>query len=149
MGQGRRPVPGGEDDATDGTVNDPAAAKASGVGPRETRERLLPATSFPMWVFDRGSRAIVAANDAALREYGYTREQLLECKVDDICVEPGSVGDLLATPGPAAAVWTEALWQRRKDGSTFEADVAAIESGDAGHPTTMVLVKRRPRSSEP
>ena len=99
-----------------------------------------------MWIFDRRSGAILAANDAAARAYGYTREQLLACKVDEICrpCDPGR--GLLTTPRSEGASWTGTLRQSRKDGSTFEADVAMTETGDPEHPATMVLVQPVPGS---
>ncbi len=45
----------------------------------------LVATSFaPTWIFDRQTLRILAVNDAALRVYGYSREQFLSLTILDL-----------------------------------------------------------------
>ena len=38
----------------------------------------------PMWVFDTRTFAFLAVNDAAVRQYGYSREQFLSMTILDI-----------------------------------------------------------------
>jgi PAS domain S-box-containing protein len=139
-----------------GTVACPAREPGDGIparlGPIEVRlmpEReagraanwRLPVSPFPMWIVDRHSGAIVGANDAAVEAYGYTREQLLACTVDDICPPQGPGDGLLMAPRTDVTPLVRALRQRRRDGSTFEADIATIDCSDAERTATMVLVR--------
>ena len=42
----------------------------------------------PMWVYDDSTRLFLAVNEAAIRRYGYTREEFLSMTRHDIRVEP-------------------------------------------------------------
>ncbi len=55
---------------------------------------------FPLWVHDSASGRILAANEAAVRGYGYGREELLQMKVDAL-LAPSEAASLGA-PGPEA-----------------------------------------------
>jgi PAS domain-containing protein len=115
------------------------AEEVSGIHPLSggaTRSWYLPASPFAMWIFDRRSGALLAANDAALRAYGCTAAQLLACNVDDVC--PG--GELLTIPLAMPATWIGTVRQRRRDGSTFESDLALTDVADCEPGATMVLV---------
>jgi hypothetical protein len=81
-----------------------------------------------------------------LRAYGYTRDELLACSVNDICRSRGPGGGLLTTPVSEGAPWTGTFRHCRKDGSTFEGDVTTIDVGDAEQPATMLLVQPQPGS---
>jgi PAS domain S-box-containing protein len=94
-----------------------------------------------MWIFDRDSGAIVAANAAAVGAYGYTHEQLLACTVDDICPPEGPGEGLLMAPRTDVTPRIRSIRQQRRDGSTFEAEIATIDCSDAEHTATMVLVR--------
>ncbi len=94
-----------------------------------------------MWIFDRDSGAIVTANDAAAEAYGYTHEQLLMCSVDDICPPQGPGDGLLAAPRTDVTPLVRTVRQQRRDGSTFDAEIATIDYSDAEHTATMVLVR--------
>lgn len=97
----------------------------------------LPRCPFAMWTFDWNNGDILAANDAAVRLYGYPRQQLLSATVDDLCRSPlGSLLELDPTLSPE----TTAVWHRRRDRSTFQTEISMIESGGAGVTATMVLV---------
>ena len=40
---------------------------------------------LPMWVFDRRNRSFLAVNDAAVRKYGYSREEFLAMTLGQVC----------------------------------------------------------------
>src|SRR5262249_42038954 len=55
------------------------------LGESEGRSRpLFENTPQPMWVYDRETLAFLAVNEAACRHYGYSREEFLRMKVQDI-----------------------------------------------------------------
>jgi PAS domain-containing protein len=90
-----------------------------------------------MWAFDRASGDIVAANAAACRLYGFTRDELLACSVDDVCRSPlGSLlrVDLLVSPQD------ETVWHRRRDRSTFQTEISMIANASSDGSTATVLV---------
>ncbi|MBI5470924.1 MAG: PAS domain S-box protein [Ignavibacteriae bacterium] len=41
----------------------------------------------PMWIFDRTSLAFLDVNDAAIKVYGYSRDEFLRLTVHDICLQ--------------------------------------------------------------
>jgi PAS domain S-box-containing protein len=46
--------------------------------------QLFEASPRPMWVFERSSRRVVAVNDAAVAMYGWSRDELLQMRLDDL-----------------------------------------------------------------
>jgi PAS domain S-box-containing protein len=82
-------------------------------------------------LFDE-ERRVVEANQPALAAYGYSREELLGMSARELCAE-GPDGDLdrrLLEAG--AGIETFECLQRRKDGSTFPAEVSASRLSIAG-----------------
>jgi len=73
----------------------------------ETRYRtLFDANPLPMWVFEIDSLRFIAVNDAAIRHYGYTREEFLGMRVSGV-----EVGER----------------HRRKDGSLIDVEITSFE----------------------
>ncbi|WP_084165245.1 ATP-binding response regulator [Skermanella stibiiresistens] len=77
------------------TVSAQAAASlpfTSGAGHATGQDALARITSsfaflrnpLPLWIFDRGTLAFVAVNDAALARYGYSRDRFLDMRISDI-----------------------------------------------------------------
>ena len=53
--------------------------------PQEASFRLLfEGNPIPMWVYEHGTMRFIAVNDAAIRQYGYTREQFLTMTLLDV-----------------------------------------------------------------
>lgn len=99
----------------------------------------LISSRFPMWVFDLSSGAIVEANDAAAETYGYAREELLACTVENIC-PLADLGDLvLMGLGVQDVTWVGPSLQRRKDGTMFAADIGMMATGEGARVATVVI----------
>jgi PAS domain S-box-containing protein len=111
-------------------------AAVSPVGRRARQADRLPESPLPMWIFHIEGGAIVAANEAATRAYGYTLDELLACRLGDLF--PDEVGMLTELLGRASP-WTGTFRQRRKDGGTFEVDAAMIDMGGTGPTAIMVI----------
>ncbi|MDB4887837.1 MAG: hypothetical protein JWN79_3275 [Gemmatimonadetes bacterium] len=87
-------------------------------------ELLFHSAPGPMWVLDVESMAIHAVNDAALAQYGYSRDEFLQLTLRD-----------LRTPGSRAAFWrvqramlagqdVHGIYKhRRRDGSVLDVEV--------------------------
>ena len=108
----------------------------------EERYRLLfDATPLPIFVFDSETFGYLAFNDAALRKYGYSREELLAMTVLDIrpAEDVPRLKAFLASIEPAN-LNTGSWRHRKKDGTTFEVEITthAIEFG--GRPARLVVV---------
>ncbi len=93
---------------------------------RESEERyrqLFEHNPQPMWVFDIKSLFFLAVNDAAIRHYGYSREEFLGMNLEDICPPdtlPGLMNSLSDNSDPhIAGVWKH----RRKDGTVIEVEM--------------------------
>ncbi len=96
----------------------------------------------PMWVFDNETLKFLAVNEAAVRQYGYRREEFLEMSIKD--VRPGEevprleayLARLPAQRGPApASVWRH----RKKDGSVMEVEVTSQALRFDGRAARLVL----------
>ena len=93
----------------------------------EERFRLLfAANPQPMWVYDLQSLAILEVNEAAIAQYGYTREEFLRMRITDI-LPPEAVPRLLEPiQERRAGLAPASIWQhRRKDGGVIESTIAA------------------------
>jgi diguanylate cyclase (GGDEF)-like protein/PAS domain S-box-containing protein len=93
----------------------------------QTRYRTMFNTSpVPMWLYEPDGFRIVEVNDAALAQYGYTREEFLGLTALDLR-EPAEIprflayssGELGSSNDPRAGTWKH----RRKDGSTLYVEI--------------------------
>jgi PAS domain S-box-containing protein len=91
----------------------------------------------PMWVFDRGSLAFLAVNDAAIRQYGYSRAEFLRMTILDIRPpeDETSVRDSFVPGLSRPQVWTHV----RKDGSPLLAEITAHDLTFGEKPARLVL----------
>lgn len=107
----------------------------------ERRYRLLfERNPLPFWVFDAQTLAFLEVNDAAVRHYGYRREEFLAMTVLDI--RPPEDGQsvresLLGAPNPEGEIWRHL----KKDGSVIDVRIytATIVYGD--RPARLVLAE--------
>lgn len=103
----------------------------------------------PMWVLDLRSCRFLEINDAALRQYGFTYEEVMALSGRDL-VLPSAVTQFLqdlAKPCPAAE--ERGIWQHcRKDGTLIEVEVTAVDLNYAGTQARLIVandVSRRRR----
>ena len=108
----------------------------------EERYRLLfEANPLPMWVYDARTLRFLAVNEAAVRHYGYTRQEFLAMAITDIRPREdvdGLLADLQARGGPgspAAGTWRH----RRKDGTLIDVEITAGKVTFEGRPAALVL----------
>ncbi|MGZ6266817.1 MAG: PAS domain S-box protein [Candidatus Limnocylindrales bacterium] len=109
-----------------------AAEEAQRDSERRYRD-LFEMNPLPMWVFDVETLRFLAVNDAAVRNYGYSREEFLEMTVAEVH-PPGDLPALLedvAAP-PSQDYRRRDPWRHvRKDGTLMEVEMRArdLESG--------------------
>ncbi|MEW6501435.1 MAG: PAS domain S-box protein, partial [Thermodesulfobacteriota bacterium] len=107
----------------------------------ESRYRqLFESNPQPMWVYDIETLAFLAVNDAAVRGYGYSREEFLRMTIADI--RPAE--DVSRLRENVAAV-TEGLdeaglWRhRKKDGTLIDVEITSHTLEFAGRKAEVVL----------
>ena len=108
----------------------------------EQRYRLLfDASPMPMWVYEADSLAFVAVNDAAIRHYGYSREEFLAMRILDIRPPedvPALLADVKSRGGPGSP--RTGTWRhRRKDGSIIDVEITAGRITFEGRRAALVL----------
>jgi two-component system cell cycle sensor histidine kinase/response regulator CckA len=83
----------------------------------------------PMWIFDHETLAFLEVNDAALRLYGYSRQEFSSMTVKDIRSpeeEPALVEYLhrLVSGGPPSRSGLAGIWRhRKKDGTQIDVEI--------------------------
>jgi two-component system, cell cycle sensor histidine kinase and response regulator CckA len=92
----------------------------------EGRYRMLfEANPQPMWVFDVDSLAFLAVNEAAIRHYGYTRDEFLAMTIMDIR-PPDDTPGLMPGLERGARQREVALTQhQRKDGTIIDVEITS------------------------
>ncbi|WP_321470021.1 PAS domain S-box protein [uncultured Paludibaculum sp.] len=114
----------------------------------EERYRLMFETSpIPLWVYDNVTLEFLAVNQAAIDDYGYSREEFLAMTIRDI--RPTEDVDLLLErislleKGYEQLDWADQpqrTWRhRRKDGSVFHVDIRSHDVEFDGHRARMVM----------
>ena len=109
----------------------------------EARYRILfEGNPHPIWVFDQTSLQFLAVNAAALRSYGYTREQFLAMKYGDF----QAAGESPAFDLSVGSLVTETLnvgerRHQRKDGSIVWVDVVLHPLMWKGYTACMAVVQ--------
>lgn len=94
----------------------------------------------PMWMFDAATLALVEVNDAAVAQYGYSREEFLGMTIEQIRpkAERTKLAEYLGRTRPPmrkSGIWTH----RRKDGSTFMADITSHSVDHEGKNFVLVM----------
>ncbi len=122
------------------------AALAMGAGQlyREAQEAdrryrlLFEANPQPMWAFDVASLEFLAVNDAAVRFYGYSRDELLAMTIMDI--RPAEEPPGLPFAGEAGRRGESALTRhQRRDGTVVDVELISHELDLDGRRARLVL----------
>ena len=104
----------------------------------EARYRsLFNASPLPSWLLERDTGRFLMVNDRAIEHYGWSREQWLNMKRQDILVDMGLSPDVNAVPGEAQ----KELQHRRRDGSLIEVRVHSSDAQYAGCSATLEIVQ--------
>ena len=108
----------------------------------EAQFRLLfEANPNPMWVFDEETFRFLAVNDAALRHYGYTRDEFLALTVIDI--RPAEERELARAAITGQKGLTEVhvgvFVHQKRDGTPIDVEITASSIPFSGRPGRLVL----------
>jgi diguanylate cyclase (GGDEF)-like protein/PAS domain S-box-containing protein len=100
-------------------------------------------------VFDATDHRCIAVNDAAVRSYGYGRDEFMGLDAEALCATGRISAVVQRAPGEERGTSTTA--HRRKDGSEFDADETVFDFVWAGVPASILLttdVTERVRAEE-
>ncbi len=94
----------------------------------------------PMWFYDLDTLAFVAVNDAAVRKYGWSREEFLRMTIKDIR-PPEDVERLLRATShvPFGLDHTKGWRHRARDGRVFHVEIISYPAPYAGRACELVL----------
>lgn len=109
----------------------------------EARYRaLFESSPFPKWVCDVESLQFLAVNQAALRQYGYSREELLTMTAADLHPPEELEALARAVAGGDPALGHPGPWKhRRKDGSLLDVEVSWQPFAFDGHAARVVIAR--------
>ena len=97
---------------------------------------------MPMWVYDVQSLAFLAVNQAAVENYGYSREEFLRMTVCDIRPAEDIPALLESVSKAPEGLEKAGGWRhRRKDGSLIEVEITSHDLEWAGRPAKLVAVE--------
>jgi len=94
----------------------------------------------PLFVYDVDSLAFLEVNDAAVRRYGYTRDEFRAMTVASVLTSD-QAPPLLSEASDAPDVRRSGPWKHRiKDGSLIDVDVTSIRLVYDGHGARLVVI---------
>ncbi len=95
--------------------------------PVQLYKNLFNLNPLPMWIFDFETLAFIEVNEAAIRQYGYTREEFLQMTIWDI--RPVEEKERLAREGnkvnPGSSIYRQKWCHLKKNGSLIHVEVSA------------------------
>ena len=127
-----------------GSSQDITASHAAEQALRESEarfRRLFVESPLPMWIFDVESFRFLDANHAALRQYGYSLEELLAMRVSEIR-PPEAVPEFEQMVRRSVKAGTEVrglFRHRRKDGTEMDVEVTTQAADFNGRNARLVL----------
>ncbi|MGH9456379.1 MAG: hybrid sensor histidine kinase/response regulator, partial [Thermoanaerobaculia bacterium] len=109
----------------------------------EERFRLLfDKNPYPAWVYDLETLAFLAVNEAAVRQYGWSREEFLGMTIKDIR-PPDTIPDLLRSiedrPDDRTPLLEGVFTHLKKDGTAIEVEIASSPIALFGRPARLIL----------
>lgn len=107
----------------------------------ESRYReLFYANPHPMWAYDTETLRFLAVNDAAVRHYGYTREEFLAMSIEDIRPAEDVPALLENVRAVTSGIDEAGVWRHRlKNGSLIDVEIVSHVLAFDGHRAEVVL----------
>ena len=101
---------------------------------------LFDANPLPMWVYDIETLMFIAVNDAAVKHYGFSREEFLSMRITDIR-PPDEVPKVLAAArAPDSAEFDGGVWRHRtKSGDAILVEVVTHAISVLDRPARLTL----------
>jgi two-component system cell cycle sensor histidine kinase/response regulator CckA len=103
-------------------------------------KRLFAESPYPMWVFDRETLQFLEVNEAAIRQYGFTRDEFLSMTIKDIRPVEDLPRFLESTRQLSDQLSANEVWRhKRKDGQVMDVEINAHSITFDGRPGRLVL----------
>jgi PAS domain S-box-containing protein len=99
----------------------------------------------PMWVFDQKTLAFLEVNEAAVQQYGYSREEFLKMTVRQLLAEEDSpamieyLHNLVAENNPSRLDFAGMWRHRKKDGSLIDVELKWSTISYHGKPASLTM----------
>ena len=110
---------------------------------RESEERyrlLFESTPQPIWVYDIETLRFLAVNQAAVNNYGYTREEFLSMTTNELRSSEEMPALLIKTTAGVDEPVISSPWRhRRKDGSSIYVEMTSHPLDFKGHKAQLVI----------
>jgi two-component system, cell cycle sensor histidine kinase and response regulator CckA len=136
-------------------ARDITTAKRAEEALRQSEEQyrlLFDGNPIPMWVFDRKTLNFLAVNEAAIRHYGFTRDEFFRMTILDIRPSEDMPRPVQHMSKPVPGPQDPQVWHhRKKDGAIIDVEVTAHDLNFHGADAEMVLahdVTERKRAEE-
>lgn len=104
------------------------------------KDHLFDGGLLPIWVYDRQTLAILAANDAAVRLFGYSRAELFLMTARDLCPYAEERRDPFtydANKFGAGSIWQH----RKKDGTMSDIEISSHDLSFGAVPARLVIAQ--------
>jgi PAS domain S-box-containing protein len=101
---------------------------------------LFESNPHPVWVYDLESLAVLDVNEAAIRSYGYSREEFLALTIKDIR-PAGDVPAVLESVARSGATLEDSgIWRhRKKDGTLIHVEITSHAISYSGRSARLVV----------
>jgi diguanylate cyclase (GGDEF)-like protein/PAS domain S-box-containing protein len=111
---------------------------------RESEHRyrtLFELNPLPMWVYDFETLAFTDVNDAAVRHYGYSREEFLRMSIRDIRPpeEYAAMQEAVRTAAPRRG--PSHFRHQKKDGTVIDVEITSFEFDSGGRRSRLVIAQ--------
>jgi PAS domain S-box-containing protein len=126
---------------TIGELNTELAEQATRVLDSEHRQELMfLANPNPMWIYDHETLRFLAVNEAAIKAYGYSREEFLSMTVLDVRLEEDRPAVLESINQEQKGYSSAGVWRfRRKDGGVMLMEIMGFAVKKGGRVEKLVL----------
>ena len=106
----------------------------------EARYRLLfDGNPYPLWVYDEETLKFLAVNNAAVEQYGYSKDEFLSMSVTDVYCDERPETALQRARTFQKMEQTAVHQHRRKDGSSFSVEITSHELQYENRQAVLVL----------
>ncbi|MCP5424573.1 MAG: PAS domain S-box protein [Gammaproteobacteria bacterium] len=123
-------------------VSDTQRAMEAVRASEERYRRLFDINPQPMWVYDLETLAFLAVNKAAIRHYGYSRQDFLAMTINDLCPPEEASVLLKNSENGRKNIGQSGIWRhRKKSGALIYADITAHTTHFEGRRADLVLVR--------
>jgi PAS domain S-box-containing protein len=117
------------------------ATEAELLKSREQFRHLFLSNPLPMWIYDRDTLQFLEVNDAAINNYGYSRDEFLKMRLTDIR-PPEEMDRLMSVLQTGVDAYEQSSnWRhRRKNGEVITVDIFTHEITMEGHNARLAVV---------